>query len=116
MLILFSRKIHISITQLHQIHLHTHISITTYVHILTYIPHAGTVILMAAAHSLFPYSAAQWARFMALHCLGAYSVAWVAGITFMLTMTISVLQLREVSVLSVFVCVGGELLRCEMNE
>jgi len=27
---------------------------------------------------------------------GAFAVAWVAGITFMLTMTISVLQLREV--------------------
>jgi len=31
-------------------------------------------------------------------CVGAFAVAWVTGITFMLTMTISVLQLREVMI------------------
>ena len=34
--------------------------------------------------------------FFAQNCVGACSLAWVSGITFMLTMTISVLQLREV--------------------
>jgi len=56
----------------------------------------GTAVMVVAAHVLLPYTAVQWARFIALHCLGAFAVAWVTGITFMLTMTISVLQLREV--------------------
>lgn len=49
-----------------------------------------------AAPLVLPYSADQWARFIALHSLGAFALAWIAGITFMLTMTITVLQLREV--------------------
>ncbi len=53
-------------------------------------------MLRLAAPLVLPYSADQWAQFIAQHSLGAFALAWVAGITFMLTMTITVLQLREV--------------------
>lgn len=49
-----------------------------------------------AAPIVLPYTEDQWARFIAEHSLGAFALAWIAGITFMLTMTIFVLQLREV--------------------
>jgi hypothetical protein len=49
-----------------------------------------------AAPLVLPYTADDWAHFIALHALGAFALAWVGGITFMLTMTITVLQLREV--------------------
>jgi len=38
----------------------------------------------------------MWISFITRNALGAYALAWVCGITFMLSMTISVLQLREV--------------------
>lgn len=52
--------------------------------------------MTVAAHTVLEYSTEQWGAFVATHCLGAFAVAWVSGITFMLVMTISVLQLREV--------------------
>lgn len=54
--------------------------------------------MTVGANTLLSYTVEQWGAFIATHCLGAFAVAWVAGITFMLTMTISVLQLREVGV------------------
>ena len=59
-------------------------------------------MLRLAAPLVLPYSADQWAAFIALHSLGAFALAWVAGITFMLTMTITVLQLREVRFIVLF--------------
>lgn len=53
-------------------------------------------MVVLTSHTLLPFTIAEWAHFIALHCLGAFAVAWVCGITFMLTVTISVLQLREV--------------------
>lgn len=56
----------------------------------------GSVILSVFAHVLLPFKWSEWVSFFAQNCVSACSLAWVAGITFMLTMTISVLQLREV--------------------
>lgn len=56
----------------------------------------GSVILMVCGDALFEFTAADWANFLSVNCIGAYALAWVSGITFMLSMTISVLQLREV--------------------
>jgi hypothetical protein len=61
-------------------------------------------MLRLAAPLVLPYSADQWAAFIAQHSLGAFALAWVAGITFMLTMTITVLQLREVRVATTTLC------------
>jgi hypothetical protein len=48
------------------------------------------------AEYLLEFQLESWAKFLAFNSVGAYGIAWVSGITFMLSMTISVLQLREV--------------------
>lgn len=53
-------------------------------------------MIALAAPLVLPYTLEDWAWFVAVHSLGAFALAWVAGITFMLTMTVTVLQLREV--------------------
>jgi hypothetical protein len=42
------------------------------------------------------YDYQYWVRLLAINAIGSYGLAWLAGITFMLSMTISILQLREV--------------------
>jgi hypothetical protein len=57
----------------------------------------GTAILIfTSKHLLVSYTYEEWIHFLAFNAVGAYALAWVAGITFMLSVTISVLQLREV--------------------
>eukprot|EP01036_Dinobryon_divergens_P022078 gene22078-30313_t len=67
----------------------------------------GSLILLYCADVLFQFSPVDWANFLAVNCIGAYALAWVTGITFMLIMTISVLQLREVLHPEIF----GKLIR-----
>ena len=42
------------------------------------------------------YTTEQWAQFVASHVMGAFSLAWVSGISYMVSTTLSVLQLREI--------------------
>jgi E3 ubiquitin-protein ligase MARCH6 len=57
---------------------------------------SGCVVLGIASQTVLPYSLDAWAYLVSTNAVGAYSLAWSAGITFMLTMTVGVLQLREV--------------------
>ncbi len=50
-----------------------------------------------ASKTVTHHSLDTWAQFVAGNCIGTYGLMWSCGITFMLSMTISVLQLREVS-------------------
>eukprot|EP01034_Spumella_vulgaris_P021637 gene21637-27677_t len=56
----------------------------------------GSVVLFIGAQTVLPHSVESWAQLMATNAVGAYALSWSAGITFMLTMTVSVLQIREV--------------------
>lgn len=57
----------------------------------------GSVVVGIAARTVLSHcSLEDWAALAATNAVGFYAVVWVAGITFMLTMTISVLQMREV--------------------
>lgn len=57
----------------------------------------GSLLLTTVSATVLHYSQDMWIGFMVNNPVGSYSVAWVCGISFMLTMTMSVLQLREVS-------------------
>jgi hypothetical protein len=70
--------------------------ISHFFNLLPFLFATGSFVLSVAVQSLFPYSLDEWAKFMALHCLGMFVLTWIAGISFMLIITISVLQLREV--------------------
>lgn len=54
------------------------------------------VCLDATTLTLFGRTGEARARFMAQHLVGSLLLHWVLGITFMLFVTVSVLQLREV--------------------
>lgn len=56
----------------------------------------GSAIICVISYEVLDYPLDQWAKFLTFNSVGIYGLAWVAGITFMLSMTISVLQLREV--------------------
>eukprot|EP01038_Epipyxis_sp_PR26KG_P004296 gene4296-6091_t len=56
----------------------------------------GSMILFLATNTILHSTIENWASFLSSNIVGCLSLAWVSGITFMLTMTISVLQLREV--------------------
>lgn len=56
----------------------------------------GSAIICVISYEVLDYPLEQWAKFLTFNSVGIYGLAWVAGITFMLSMTISVLQLREV--------------------
>lgn len=43
----------------------------------------GSVILLMCGDALFDFTAADWANFLSVNCIGAYALAWVSGITFM---------------------------------
>lgn len=64
--------------------------------LLSYLSLLGSAILCILSHHILSYSRDQWVEFLTFNAVGAYALAWVAGITFMLSVTISVLQLREV--------------------
>ena len=49
-----------------------------------------------SANVLFEYSQTEFISFMVNNTVGCVSVVWVAGISFMLVVTLSILQLREV--------------------
>lgn len=57
---------------------------------------------MFVSNFVMDYKANHWITFGIRNCVGLYALAWVCGITFMLSMTISVLQLREVLHPSIF--------------
>jgi E3 ubiquitin-protein ligase MARCH6 len=71
----------------------------------------GGVVLMLVSHTLLDISYQQWTELMTANSVGAYALAWVAGITFMLSVTISVLQLREVLHPSIF----GKLIKPQVS-
>lgn len=56
----------------------------------------AAILYLIAQQVMSSMSLQDWASFLAINAVGTYGLAWVAGITFMLSMTISVLQLREV--------------------
>eukprot|EP00981_Chlorochromonas_danica_P005582 scaffold1159_cov160-Ochromonas_danica.AAC.4 len=56
----------------------------------------GVMMLAVFSTCVLHPQPAQWATFLARNSVGVFGLAWVAGITFMLSMTISILQLREV--------------------
>ncbi len=62
----------------------------------------GVTILLFLSNFVMGYDVNHWIAFGARNCVGLYALSWVCGITFMLSMTISVLQLREVLHPSIF--------------
>jgi hypothetical protein len=55
------------------------------------------VVILWCANIFLAYPTSDWVSFVASNVTGAGSLAWVAGISYMVTTTLSVLQLREVS-------------------
>jgi len=53
-------------------------------------------IILYCANSFYDYSLQAWVDFITYNLVGGISLAWVVGISYMLTVTLSVLQLREV--------------------
>ena len=53
-------------------------------------------LFLRCLNSLVEYSTAEWVAFSVSNVVGLLSLAWVLGISYMLVVTLSVLQLREV--------------------
>lgn len=51
---------------------------------------------MCLSNSLFHLSASDYGHFMGRNAVGGIALIWVSGISFMLVVTLSMLQLREV--------------------
>jgi E3 ubiquitin-protein ligase MARCH6 len=56
----------------------------------------GLLLLATLGAQVLPFTVQDWAEFIAGNPIGMLSLSWVSGITFMLSMTITILQLREV--------------------
>jgi len=53
-------------------------------------------VLLKCTNVLFEYTAEQWVNFAVSNVIGMLALSWVVGISYMLIVTLSVLQLREV--------------------
>eukprot|EP01033_Poteriospumella_lacustris_P017152 gene17152-12270_t len=56
----------------------------------------GSAIVTLVSYQVLDFTLDTWAQFLTQNCVSMYGICWIAGITFMLSMTVSVLQLREV--------------------
>ncbi len=67
--------------------------------------------MILSANLVMTYDWDYWVTLLAVNSIGSYGLAWLAGITFMLSMTISILQLREVMHPDLF----GKLIKPQVN-
>jgi E3 ubiquitin-protein ligase MARCH6 len=61
-----------------------------------FLPVCLGLFVLSCINLLLKIPTAEWVHFSASNVVGSVALSWVAGITYMLTVTLSVLQLREV--------------------
>jgi E3 ubiquitin-protein ligase MARCH6 len=56
----------------------------------------GSAIVVLVSYQVIDLSLDAWVSLLVHNCVSIYGICWVAGITFMLSVTVSMLQVREV--------------------
>lgn len=56
----------------------------------------GFFILLIFSSTILPYNALDWINFLTFNAIGIYALTWVCGISFMLFISLSTLQWREI--------------------